>query len=48
MKKYMAFLALGLLLATSTTRAQTRYSVYGIGFYNLHQILTQILKIFLV
>ena len=38
MKKYMAFLALGLLLATSTTRAQTRYSVYGIGFYNLENL----------
>ena len=34
----MTFLVFVLLLATSTTRAQTRYSVYGIGFYNLENL----------
>ena len=38
MKRSMTFLVLVLLLATSTTRAQTRYSVYGIGFYNLENL----------
>ena len=38
MKRSMTFLVFVLLLATSTTRAQTRYSVYGIGFYNLENL----------
>ena len=38
MKKYMAFIALALLLGTSASFAQKKYSVYGIGFYNLENL----------
>ena len=38
MKKYIAFVALALLLGTNAAQAQRRYSVYGIGFYNLENL----------
>ncbi len=38
MKRYITFLLLVLLLATGTTSAQTLYSVYGVGFYNLENL----------
>ena len=38
MKKYIAFVVLALLLGTNAAQAQRRYSVYGIGFYNLENL----------
>ena len=38
MKKYMALVVLALLLGTNAAQAQRRYSVYGIGFYNLENL----------
>lgn len=38
MRKYMAFLALALLLTVSATCAQKKFSVYGVGFYNLENL----------
>jgi len=38
MKNYQALIALVMLTATIVCRAQTRYSVYGIGFYNLENL----------
>ena len=38
MKKYMAFVVFALLLGTNAAHAQKKYSVYGIGFYNLENL----------
>ena len=38
MKKYMALVVFALLLGTNAAQAQRRYSVYGIGFYNLENL----------
>ena len=38
MKKYMAFVVFALLLGTNAAYAQKKYSVYGIGFYNLENL----------
>ena len=38
MKKYMVFLALVLLLMANASRAQKKFSVYGVGFYNLENL----------
>lgn len=38
MKKYMAFLALALIMSFSASHAQKKYSVYGVGFYNLENL----------
>ena len=38
MKKHMLFLAFTLLLSVSAAHAQKRYSVYGVGFYNLENL----------
>ena len=38
MKKYIALVVFALLLGTNAAQAQKRYSVYGIGFYNLENL----------
>jgi hypothetical protein len=38
MKKYMAFVVFALLLGTNAAHAQKKYSVYGVGFYNLENL----------
>ncbi len=38
MKKFLAFTALFMLMVTGTAFAQARYSVYGVGFYNLENL----------
>ena len=38
MKKYVVFIALALILGTCAPHAQKKYSVYGIGFYNLENL----------
>ena len=38
MKKYMVFLALVFLLTANASRAQKKFSVYGVGFYNLENL----------
>ena len=38
MKKYMALVVFALLLGMNAAQAQRRYSVYGIGFYNLENL----------
>jgi hypothetical protein len=38
MKKYMLFWVFALLLGTNAAQAQKKYSVYGIGFYNLENL----------
>ena len=38
MKRYMAFLVFALILGTNAALAQKKYSVFGIGFYNLENL----------
>ena len=38
MKKIMFFMALTLLLTAGASRAQKKFSVYGVGFYNLENL----------
>ena len=38
MKNYLALMVFALLLGTNAAHAQKRYSVYGIGFYNLENL----------
>lgn len=38
MKKYVAFMALALMLGTGAAHAQKKFSVYGVGFYNLENL----------
>ncbi len=38
MKKALFFMALVLLLTTGASRAQKKFSVYGVGFYNLENL----------
>ncbi len=38
MKKYIALVVFALFLGTNAAQAQKRYSVYGIGFYNLENL----------
>ena len=38
MKKYLVLVAFALLLGVNAAQAQRRYSVYGIGFYNLENL----------
>ena len=38
MKKHMVFLALVLLLTANASHAQKKFSVYGVGFYNLENL----------
>ena len=38
MKRHMFFMVLVLVLTISTSRAQKKFSVYGVGFYNLENL----------
>jgi len=38
MKRYMAFMVFALILGTNAALAQKKYSVFGIGFYNLENL----------
>ena len=38
MKKYLTFIALALFLGAGAAHAQKKYSVYGVGFYNLENL----------
>lgn len=38
MKKYIAFIALALILGTGASHSQKKFSVYGVGFYNLENL----------
>ena len=38
MKKYVAIIALALMMGTGAAHAQKKYSVYGVGFYNLENL----------
>ena len=38
MRKYMILTAFALLIATNAAHAQKKYSVYGVGFYNLENL----------
>lgn len=38
MKKYIAIMALALMMGTGAAHAQKKYSVYGVGFYNLENL----------